>query len=379
MKLALFFTLHTSLKLWVDTGLIDREKLLYHRHLDDGTLQKVYWLTYGAGDEVLARSLHADGRLHPGIEVCGMPKLFGIKGPNKLYPAFLPHIHRRVLTEVDILKTNQMLGASAALRAKTLYHKPLIVRTGYTQSLFDGNAGRSAKRINRIRRLECRAYQAADLAVVASENDRQYLLREYHLPEDNIQVLVNYIDTDLFRPDPRIPKKPDRLLCVGRMDGQKNLFNLIEAAAKLGLPVDVYGQGPFKPALIQHARRLNARVNFLGTVPNHDLPAIYNQYRYYLLPSLYEGMPKTLLEAMACGMVCIGTDTEGIREVITDRGNGYLIPGVSAAAIESAIHDAMNQDNDALSRAAVQTVRERFSLDAVARKEQLLLRSLRDK
>ena len=55
---------------------------------------------------------------------------------------------------------------------------------------------------------------------------------------------------------------------------------------------------------------MDVDVKFNGVVANDKLPDILNEYKYYILASNYEGMPKTLLEAMACGNLCIGTNVD---------------------------------------------------------------------
>src|SRR3972149_402807 len=70
-----------------------------------------------------------------------------------------------------------------------------------------------------------------------------------------------------------------------------------------------------------------ASVRFMGSISNEELPPVLNRYRFFALPSVREGMPKALIEAMACGLVCIGTDVEGINEIIRDGENGFLAGG----------------------------------------------------
>ena len=76
MKLALFFTRGISLKTWLDTGLFDREKLIYEEHLKRGHFEKIYWFTYGHEDANIAERLQAEKRLHSGIHVVPMPGYF---------------------------------------------------------------------------------------------------------------------------------------------------------------------------------------------------------------------------------------------------------------------------------------------------------------
>ena len=64
MNLMLFFTRGVSLEIWLKSGLLEREKLIYEEHLNQGNLNKVYWLTYGCNDVSLSKKLKQDGKLH---------------------------------------------------------------------------------------------------------------------------------------------------------------------------------------------------------------------------------------------------------------------------------------------------------------------------
>ena len=67
------------------------------------------------------------------------------------------------------------------------------------------------------------------------------------------------------------------------------------------------------------------RVEFRGQIANELLPEIYRQCAVYVICSRYEGNPKTLLEAMACGCAVVGTNVPGIREIIAHEQNGLLV------------------------------------------------------
>jgi hypothetical protein len=126
MKLALFFTCNVSLKLWIDTGLFDREKLLYEEFLHRGYLERVYWLTYGNDDGVIANQLKAEGRLHPDIIVLPMPRIFPGKFGALIYSLLMPLLNYRSLKTVDILKTNQMFGSWSAVLTNA-YNLPEVL------------------------------------------------------------------------------------------------------------------------------------------------------------------------------------------------------------------------------------------------------------
>ena len=213
------------------------------------------------------------------------------------------------------------------------------------------------------------AYKFANIAVVASLSDQQYITDHYQLNTDKANVIHNYIDTKVFKPV-ESEKFKDRVVFVGRLSQQKNLFNLIDAMSQTNLNLDIYGQGELKDPLESHAQKKEVKVSFKGVVANNELPTILNQYHYYILPSKYEGMPKTLLEAMACSLVCIGTDVKGINEVIEDGVNGFLAKTTDTADIVDAIARAINYSNpNTISQNARLLIGENFSLDFFQKKE----------
>ncbi len=88
---------------------------------------------------------------------------------------------------------------------------------------------------------------------------------------------------------------------------------------------------------------LAGRVRFQGALPNADLPAIYRAASVFVLPSLNEGMSNTVLEAMACGLPVVLTDTGGTSELLEDGRNGYLIEMESAASIAQVLRRYLEQ------------------------------------
>lgn len=375
MKLALFFTCNVSLKLWIDTGLFDREKLLYEEFLHRGYLERVYWLTYGNNDGVIANQLKAEGRLHPNIIVLPMPRIFSGKFGALIYSLLMPLLNYRSLKTVDILKTNQMFGSWSAVLTKWLHRKPLVVRTGYTWSLVRTyNKSKFWQLL--IRTIESLAYKNNTMVVITSERQSIYISNRYSVPKENISVIPNYIDTKLFKPAEYEKKYTDRLVFIGRLSKEKNLFNLIDAISQMNLVLDIYGKGQLQKKLYLCAKKLGARVNFMGVVPNNELPQILNRYRYFVLPSLYEGMPKSLLEAMACGLVCIGTDVEGINEIIENDVDGYLAKSTDATDIAKTIDKAISLSDGSIPLKAIEKIRDKFSLAEAVTKENGLFSAL---
>ena len=168
------------------------------------------------------------------------------------------------------------------------------------------------------------------------------------------------------------------ILFVGRLQARKRLDSLLQACADLGSDprLIIVGDGPDKKMLEETASAKGADVSWIGVVPNGRLPELLCGYQYFILPSLWEGMPKALLEAMAAGLVCIGTDTTGINEVITDGVTGYLSSGPSALELTKAIRRAIEGDKERISSAATDLVVQTYSLTAIASKESEIFNSL---
>jgi glycosyltransferase involved in cell wall biosynthesis len=117
----------------------------------------------------------------------------------------------------------------------------------------------------------------------------------------------------------------------------------------------------------------------MGVVANHDLPNILIQYRYFILPSQFEGMPKSLLEAMASGRVCVGTNVVGIRDIICDGQTGVLAKDTSVEAIALAIARTRSyppEKQQIMATAAVQHIHDHYALDRIVHHEWAHLRAL---
>jgi glycosyltransferase involved in cell wall biosynthesis len=376
--LGMFFTRGVSLRQWVESGLFDREVLIYHAHIDAGYFSRVYWFTYGANDADIASELHDSGRLSRSIEVIPCPRWirFG-RLSSALYSLLLPIAVGRVAARCDVLKTNQMDGSIPALICAGIWQRPLYMRTGYTLSrvIEKTSPGNWLRRVVAFAN-EYLAFRLASSSSVSSRYDRDYIVQRYGEKVPQPMIVGNYVDTALFSPSTQDEKVNNRILYVGRLSPEKNLDNAIAACATVGLGLDVIGTGTELPHLRKIAVKCGASVRWLGVVPNKQLPELFHGYRYFILPSLWEGLPKALIEAMSAGLVCIGNDTTGINEIIEDGVSGYLSPSADAAALAKTLRRALAGDHDHISCAGREFACNEFSLDAIAAKEQAIFTSI---
>jgi len=159
---------------------------------------------------------------------------------------------------------------------------------------------------------------------------------------------------------------------------EKNLDNLLRAMQGTGLALKAYGSGPLRGELDRLAAGLGVPVEWCGRVPNERVPEAMNRGQVFVLCSLYEGSPKVLLEAMACGACVVATDVPGIRDVVEDGVTGILCRGTGPEALRAGLMRAAQDQALAarLGRAARDEVCRRYSLDRLLEREAAVLTRL---
>lgn len=336
-RLGLLFTLNVSLMDWRKQGLLEREVQIYEDLLTQRVYDQIYWFTYGSED-----AQHYQG-LPEGVVVIPMPRLFNHAIGKLLYSFLMPFIHRARFRECAALKTNQLPGAWTAILAARLNRIPCIVRAGY---IWSWTARKNRELTGRYtRKLDCLAgfverwvYTRATLAIVTTASQKSYVESSYPAISGRVHVVPNAIETERFRPT--APAENSRLIYVGRLSEEKNVIALLDALRDVNAELDIYGEGGLRPSLESHARRLGVCVTFHGNVANSRLPELLSAHRLFVLPSLYEGLPKALLEAMACGLACIGSNVADINQIIRHGDNGWLC-APTADGLRSAIRSLL--------------------------------------
>jgi glycosyltransferase involved in cell wall biosynthesis len=353
--LGLFFTRGVSLKTWDMVGNLDREIAIYRRMVDAGN--KVTFFTYGNEGDLKYLDRLKD------IGICPNKDDLSLED----YESVLPTIHEKTLERLDVIKTNQSYGAELALDVANRLGKPLVVRCGY---MWSQNAVREHGADSAIAReafrVEEKVFSGADSIIVTTAAMRYDVVSRLPEAERKLVVIPNYVDTGLFRPMD-VPKNRTSIVFVGRIAPEKNLVSLIEAIRDLDVTLTIVGEGNLRPALQDKFTDLASKLTWEGGVPNSELPELMNRSCVFVLPSLYEGHPKSLIEAMACGIPVIGCDSPGIREIISHGNNGLLCsPDAKSLkkTITMVISDSVLAEHIASN--ARKFVERNFSLDVIA-------------
>ena len=165
-----------------------------------------------------------------------------------------------------------------------------------------------------------------------------------------ISVIYNGVDHQKFGVETKAPLNGDYLLYVGNLKHDKGVVELIKGFAKIcnnypTLNLVYAGSGIEKERLGQLSKALNIadKVQLLGSVEHHKLPALITHAKALVLPSYNEGVPNVVLEAMACGTPVLATNVGGIPEVVDEKICGRLIKPRCEIAVENGLNGILNQ------------------------------------
>ena len=191
-------------------------------------------------------------------------------------------------------------------------------------------------------------------SIAISKYIRELAIAEGATPE-NTFVLHNPVDTQAFHPG-GVRNKDIDVLFIGRLVAEKGLPILIKAARQLSKEtrILVVGDGPLRKRLERDAQQVQATIQFRGWFENKLLPQYIRRAKLQVVPSLSEAQGLVVLEAMACGVPVIGTETGGIPDMIEHGENGWLVPPGDALALAKTMKAVLANDGgrEAAGRAA---------------------------
>ena len=190
--------------------------------------------------------------------------------------------------------------------------------------------------------------------LTVSEYSRAQMARSYGVDPERVAVTFNGVDTSRFHPDVdaqalvRHGLSPGAYVCcLGRLEPRKNHLTLVRAFARLpdtGVPLVVVGQRDFAyQAVFDEVQRLGltGRVRFLEDVTDHELPSVLRHARLFVYPSWAEGFGMPVLEAMACGVPVVTSDSTALREVAQDVA--WLVPPDDVHALGEVMRQAFDE------------------------------------
>lgn len=218
-------------------------------------------------------------------------------------------------------------------------------------------------------------FLGTDRVVCVSEQVKTFY-RRLGVPESKLRVIPNAIDLAPFdtpRPPPQ-DAAPFVFTCAARLHPQKAHGVLLDAVGLLvgggerNFKVLLAGEGPLGPDLQARVRTagLEPWVEFLGV--RQDVPGLFRESDAFVLPSLYEGLPLAVLEAMAARLPVVATRVGGIPDLIQDGTHGLLVPPGDACALADAMGRLLRDRAAAraMGGAGRARVAREYDIDAVA-------------
>jgi glycosyltransferase involved in cell wall biosynthesis len=178
-------------------------------------------------------------------------------------------------------------------------------------------------------------------AYVAATNISREKLIEGGLPAEKIYVKPNFLD----HPPERKSMLGNHCLFVGRLTEEKGVRTLLDAwqTYDLDISLKIAGTGPLEE-LVQQAASVNANIQPLGMQTRLEVLAEMEQAYVLIFPSVwYEGLPMTLVEALASGLPCIASNLGAMVEVVTDGETGLLFAPGSAEQLAAKVRWAFQQ------------------------------------
>jgi glycosyltransferase involved in cell wall biosynthesis len=216
--------------------------------------------------------------------------------------------------------------------------------------------------------------RTADAAHVFSRDVWAILRLNYNLDDRRVAYIPNGVERRFFVPRTYEARGQLRLLYAGTWLDQRGIHYLRDALRKVmrripALTMTFAGPGvPDEEILNFFGDDLASRIVVRPSLAAERMQELYAEHDIFVFPSLVEGLPNVLMEAMAGGMPVITTETCGMPDIIENEFNGLLIPPADASALEEAILRLANCEElrRSLGMAARETM-ERFTWERTAR------------
>lgn len=303
-----------------------------------------------------------ENELVEGYRVIRFPSYLTICGNSFAPGLILEILKRKRAVEIIHAHSHLFFSTNVCVLARLLHSAPLII-TNHGLISASAPAWLNSFYKHFVSRT---TFHIADHIICYTDIERKNIER-LGIDKRKISVIHNGVDTTLFAPLAS-KKNADKkqILWVGRYVTGKGVEYLIEAFSLVqkkipGSHLVLVGDGPEKPVIENRIRKLHlhSSVTLIDYLDNEKLPEIYKNSDVFVLPSLMEGVPRTILEAMACGVPVVTTDIPHLVSIID--GAGFVVPPKDPASLSNAIFTIL--ENASLAEQMGQQGRNRIVQD----------------
>jgi glycosyltransferase involved in cell wall biosynthesis len=224
-----------------------------------------------------------------------------------------------------------------------------------------------------LKDLVCATLQRADRIIVLSSQWRDYYVNECGIDPTKVRVMPNPTRIPRELPN-RETRRAIQFLFLGRISNAKGAFDLLQAFSQLrceepsAVRLVFAGDGEVEK-MREQARSLGDRVRVFAWIDAQRRDELLRESDVFVLPSYAEGMPMSLLEAMAFGMPVITTNVGGIPDVVADKVEGRLIEAGQIATLSRAMQQMLDDRSARLRMGSNARARaEEFDVERYAEK-----------
>ena len=229
----------------------------------------------------------------------------------------------------------------------------------------------TTQHLSKKEKLKFFLYRWADYVVPNSMSQANFITKYFQGLSSKVATISNFVDLDSFKPlERKSQNKRLNIIGAGRIEPQKNILRLIQAVAiakekGYDLRVDWYGRKSYGFIRYEQAVKDNKLEDiFFFQEPTNDIVSKYQQSDLFCLPSLYEGYPNVLCEAMACGLPVICGNICDNPYIMEDRKNGFLFNPCDVNSIVDAIisfYNLAQLEKNRFGEASRKLAEEKFS------------------
>jgi glycosyltransferase involved in cell wall biosynthesis len=319
VKIGIFLTFDYSLQAWNSGGVLNRELRIYEELAKTFGLEFTFF-TYGDSDE-FDLDISKKFKIVP---IYSLTKKYSNKYLQIISSLIIPLRIKKEIKELDILHQHQLHGVWIPIICKFLYKKKLLIRTGYDMHYFSIKDNKSLAVKTFYKFLTYISLRYSDIYTVTSKEDQKRLIKQYKKIIKIIRIRPNWVKrVDQKAVDDR---SKTNILSVGRLEYQKNYKQLLKEFenTKDTYKITIIGTGSQKNFLLNSAKNMNIDLDIVQNMGNENLVQMYKHFKYYISFSLFEGNPKTVLEAMAAGCIPICSNIPSHSEIVEDNFNGIL-------------------------------------------------------